>query len=99
MFHNLCLEPKATRSILLKEVEKRRGGLEQDRRKLADTDERLRDSQRSKSVVNEKVCQVMHRIEELHKKVRKIVQAYGELSDHLVSNWSIVTFLPAHTFR
>ena len=85
MFHNLCLEPKATRSILLKEVEKRRGGLEQDRRKLADTDERLRDSQRSKSVVNEKVCQVMHRIEELHKKVRKIVQEKKILTIELQS--------------
>ena len=85
MFHNLCLEPKATRSILLKEVEKRRGGLEQDRRKLADTDERLRDSQRSKSVVNEKVCQVMRRIEELHKKVRKIVQEKKILTIELQS--------------
>ena len=85
MFHNLCLEPKATRTILLKEVEKRRGGLEQDRRKLADTDERLRDSQRSKSVVNEKVCQVMRRIEELHKKVRKIVQEKKILTIELQS--------------
>ena len=72
--HNVSLEPKVTGSKLLKEVEKRRGDLEQERRKLADSEEQLRHSQKSKSAVNEKVCQVMSRIAEIHKKVRKIVQ-------------------------
>ena len=85
MFHNVCLEPKATRSILLNEVERRRGGLEQDRRKLAEINEHLRGSQRSRSVVNEKVSQVMNRIEELQKKVRKIVQERKILTIELQS--------------
>ena len=72
--HNVSLEPKVTGSKLLKEVEKRRGDLEQERRKLVDSEEQLGHSQKSKSAVNEKVSQVMIRIEELHKKVRKIVQ-------------------------
>ena len=55
-------------------VEKRREGLEQERRKLADSEEQLRQSQKSRSAVSEKVVQVMSRIEELHKKVQKIVQ-------------------------
>ena len=72
--HNVSLEPKVTGSKLLKEVEKRRGDLEQERRKLADSEEQLRHSQKTRSAVNEKVSQVMSRIAELHKKVRKIVQ-------------------------
>ena len=72
--HSVSLEPKVTGSKLLKEVEKRREGLEQEHRKLADSEEQLRHSQKSRSAVNEKVTQVMSRIEELHKKVRKIVQ-------------------------
>ena len=71
---NVSLEPKVTESKLLKEVEKRGEDLEQQRRKLADSEEQLRHSQKSKSAVNEKVSQVMSRIEDLHKKVRKIVQ-------------------------
>ena len=74
MIHNVCLVLKVTGSILLKEVEKRSWALEQDRRQLKDSEEQLRHSQKSKSAVNEKVTQVMIRIEELHKKVRKIVQ-------------------------
>ena len=72
--HSVSLEPKVTGSKLLKEVERRRGDLEQEHRKLADSEEQLKLSQKSKSAVNEKVSQVMSRIEELHKKVRKIVQ-------------------------
>ena len=74
MIHNVFLVLKVTGPILMKEVAKRRGALEQDRRKLADSEEQLRQLQMSKSAVNEKVSQVMSRIEELHKKVRKIVQ-------------------------
>ena len=72
--HNVSLEPKVTESKLLKEVEKRREDLEQNCRKLADFEEQLRHSQKSRSALNEKVSQVMSRIEELHKKVQKIVQ-------------------------
>ena len=72
--NNAPLEPKVTGSKLLKEAEKRSGALEQDRRKLADSEEQLRHSWKSRSAVNKKVSQVMSRIEELHQKVRKIVQ-------------------------
>lgn len=41
---------------------------------MADTEKQLRRSQESKSVRNEKVTQLMSRIEELHMKVQKIVQ-------------------------
>ena len=74
MTHNVSLVLKVTGPILLKEVEKRSWALEQDRRKLADSEEQLRHSQKTRLAVNEKVSQVMSRIEELHKKVRKIVQ-------------------------
>ena len=72
--HHVSLEPKVTGSKLLKEAEKRSKDLEQNCRKLADVEEQLRHSQKSKSAVNEKVSQVMNRIAEIHKKVRKIVQ-------------------------
>ena len=62
-----------TGSKLLKEVEKRRGGLKQDRIKLADTGKQLKHSQESKSAINEKVSQFMSRLEELREKVRRIV--------------------------
>ena len=83
--HNVSLEPKVTESKLLNEVENRRRGLEQDRRKLADTEEQLRHSQKSRSAVNEKVSQVMSLLEELQKKVRKIVQEKKILTIELQS--------------
>ena len=83
--HHVSLEPKVTESKLLKEVEKRREDFEQNRRKLADSEEQLRHSQKMRSAVNEKVSQVMSRIEELHKKVRKIVQEKKILAIELQS--------------
>ena len=74
MLHDVSFEPKVTGSKLLKEIEKRRGALEQDQRSLADSEEQLRHSQKSRSAMNEKVTLVMSQIEELHKKVQKIVQ-------------------------
>ena len=73
LLKNTSLELKVTGSKLLQEVEKRRGCLERDRIKLADTGKQLKHSQESKSAINEKVSQFMSRLEELREKVRRIV--------------------------
>ena len=60
--------------MLHEELQKLRGDLKQGHRKLAEAEERLKQSQESKVKANQKASEAVTKLEELHKDVEKIVQ-------------------------
>ena len=64
-------------------MQKLRGELKQDRIKLVDAEERLRQSQESKVKAIEKANEAVTKLEELHKNVQKIAQEKSNLEGEL----------------
>ena len=64
-------------------MQKLRGDLKQDRKKLADAEECLRQSQESKVKANEKANEAVTKLEELHENVQKIAQEKSNLEKEL----------------
>ena len=70
--------------MLHKELQKHRGDqLEQDRRKLLDAEDRLRDAQESKVKANDIASEALTKLEELHKNVEKIFEEKSNLEKEL----------------
>ena len=70
--------------MLHKELQKHRGDqLEQDRRKLLDAEDRLRDAQESKVKANDIASEALTKLEELHKGVKKNFEEKGNLEKEL----------------
>ena len=70
-------------SKLHEEVQKLRGDLKQDRTKLVDAEERLRQSQESKAKANEETNKAVAKCEELCKNVVKISEEKNNLEKEL----------------
>ena len=85
LFTVVSFNPKVIGSKLLTEVQKRTEPLKQECRKVADVQKRLKHSQELKSAVNDNFSQFMSRLEELHKKARKLVQEKKILTIELQS--------------
>ena len=69
--------------MLHEELQKLRADLKQGHRKLVDAEERLRQSQESKVKANEKACEAVTKLEDLHENVEKIVQEKKNLEMEL----------------
>ena len=59
---------------MCEEIQKLRSDLKQDRKKLVDTEERLRCSQESTAKANEKTIEIMTKLEKSYENVQKISQ-------------------------
>ena len=72
-----------TASKLHEQIQKLKGDLEQEHRKLVNAEECLRQSQESEAKANEKVSKAMVELEESRKNVEKISQEKSDLENNL----------------